>query len=307
MSQAKPGHQRHQGNRLVGWVNRGGLTVLAFAAPAVILFATFSWWPILRGLMMAFQKINFVAAPQWVGLDNFQRVLADPLLGRALVNTLEFTGISILIAFPLPIILAVTMNELRKARQSAAVLIYLPVIIPPVASILLWKTFFNPSETGLFNTVLGWFGIPPQPWLQSPVTAMPSIVLEAVWAGIGTSTIIYMAALRSIRTELYEAAEIDGASILRRVWHVTLPELRGVMVIMGLLLVIGAVQVFTEPFIFTSGGPVNATTTLVLLLYRYAFIFGDFGKATALGVMIALGLSVITVVYLIATRRFSKE
>jgi len=307
VSQAKPGHQRHQGNRLVGWVNRGGLTVLAFAAPAVILFATFSWWPILRGLMMAFQKINFVAAPQWVGLDNFQRVLADPLLGRALVNTLEFTGISILIAFPLPIILAVTMNELRKARQSAAVLIYLPVIIPPVASILLWKTFFNPSETGLFDTVLGWFGIPPQPWLQSPVTAMPSIVLEAVWAGIGTSTIIYMAALRSIRTELYEAAEIDGASILRRVWHVTLPELRGVMVIMGLLLVIGAVQVFTEPFIFTSGGPVNATTTLVLLLYRYAFIFGDFGKATALGVMIALGLSVITVVYLIATRRFSKE
>lgn len=179
------------------------------------------------------------------------------------------------------------------------------MVVPPVVAILLWKIFYDPGTSGLFNTVLGWFGIGPFAWLNSPDLAMPAIVLEATWAGAGATAIIYLAALTGVRTELYEAAELDGAGIWRRVWHVTIPQIRGIILIMMLLQLIGTFQVFTEPFLFTGGGPDNATTTILLLIYRYAFINGDFGAATALSVLLALVLCVLSVVYHFLTRRWS--
>ncbi len=186
-------------------------------------------------------------------------------------------------------------------------LVFLPVIIPPVVSILLWKVFYDPDASGAFNTVLGIVGIGPLPWLQSPATAMPSIVLEATWATFGSATIIYLATLLSIDSQLYEAAEIDGASILRRFWHVTLPQLRGLLLLMFLLQVIGTFQVFTEPYLLTNGGPNNSTVTILMLIFRYAFVAGDFGRATALSVLLAVFLGVVAALYLYLTRRWSKS
>lgn len=289
------------------WRVRGGLAAVLFALPVVVIFAYFAWGPILRGLVMSVQKTNLVAPAEWVGLDNFVYVISDPLLGTAVLNTLWFVALAVMIGFPIPLFLAVFLAELRGKRWLYTVLAYLPVVVPPVVAILLWRTFYDPSPTGLFNVILSLFGMPAQPWLNSPQMAMPAIVLETTWAGAGSAVIIYLAALTTVRTELYEAAELDGAGIWSRVWNVTLPQMRGVILIMLLLLLIGAMQVFTEPYLFTGGGPQNATITVLLMVYNYAFVFGDFGAATALSLLLAVALGILSVIYHFATRRWSPD
>lgn len=289
----------------MAWVRRGGLGTLAFGLPLILVFGLFSWWPILRSVQMSLQHTNFIVT-QWVGLQNFQRVLADPLLGRAVWNTVQFTLWSIVVGFPVPVLLAVFIAELRRVRGFASVLAYLPVIVPPVVGVLLWKNFYSPEPTGLFNTILGWFGAGPLAWLNDADLVIPSIIVEATWASFGTAMIIYLATLMTIRTELYEAAEIDGATILRRFWHITLPQMRGILLILFLLQVIGVLQLFTEPYVMTGGGPANASLTVMMLIYRYAFVSGDYGRATALSLLLAAALAVLSAVYLWATRRWSQ-
>ena len=297
--------RRTIGERIVRWVRSGGISTFVVFLPLLLCFGYFSWWPIVRTLLLSLQQNNLVDEPTWVGLQNFGRVLADPLLLTATGNTLLFAALSIVIGFPLPIIFATLMAELRRSRRLVSVLAYLPVIIPPVVSVLLWKQFYDPGPDGVFNAVLGTVGIGPLPWLQSGDTAMLSIVIQATWAGFGQTAIIYLAALMSVRAELYEAAEMDGARIVRRFWHITLPHMRGVILLMLLLQIIGVLQVFTEPFVMTGGGPENRTVTILMLIYRYAFIYGDYGTATALSLMLALFLGMVSAVYLRATRRWS--
>jgi len=288
------------------WRTRGGLSTLLLALPVILIFFYFSWLPIVRGVIMSFQRNNYVASPDWVGIDNFTYVLHDPLLGTAILNTLYFALLAILFGFPLPLLMAVIFSTVTMRRRWLySLLAYVPVIVPPVVAILLWKVFYDPSSGGLFNSILGMVGIPPQPWLNAVSSAMPSIVVEATWAGAGTSVLIYLAAIASVRPELYEAAELDGAGIGSRIWHITIPSIRGIVMIMLLLQIIGAAQIFTEPFLFTGGGPQNATTTILLLLYKYAFLDGDYGAATALSVMLAVVLGLLSVGYFRLTRRWA--
>ncbi|MFI6322665.1 carbohydrate ABC transporter permease [Nonomuraea sp. NPDC050556] len=277
-----------------------------FLLPTVLVFGVFSWWPIIRSVVLGFQQTNLVEAATFAGLENFRTLLADPLLGTAVRNTLLFTGLALVIGFPLPIFLAVLMSQLRRAAGLMRVLVYLPVVVPPVVAVLMWKWFYDP-DSGLFNQVLGLAGLGPYPWLQSTGMAMPSLVLEATWAGAGGAVLIYLAALSSVPTELYEAAQLDGASILRRLWHVTLPQLRPILLIMLLLQVINTFQVFTEPFVLTDGGPEDATVTVLLLIYRYAFVNGDYGAAAALSVSLAVVLAALSAVYLRLTRTWGTK
>ncbi|PZF82566.1 carbohydrate ABC transporter permease [Jiangella anatolica] len=295
-----PGPRRASSQR-----RRSAASGLVFLLPALVLFGYFAWWPIGRSVVLAFQQTNLVDAPQWVGWQNFEQLFADPLLPTAALNTLWFAALSLLIGLPIPLAVAVVMSELRRGGALARVLAYLPVVIPPVVSVLLWKTFFNPGEQGVVNAALGVVGLGPYPWLQSPDLAMPSLVIVATWSGAGTAVLIYLAALTGVSTELYDAAELDGASVWRRVWHVTLPQLRGVILVLLLLQIIGALQVFTEPYVMTDGGPANATVTVLLMIYRYAFLFGNYGVATALSVLLAAGLVVVSAVYLRLTRAWS--
>lgn len=279
---------------------------LLLALPTLAVFAVFSWWPIVLGATMSVQKTNFVGPAEWVGLDNFEYVLTDPQLGRAVLNTLWFVVLAILFGFPLPLALAVIISTVRRRwRGLYAALAYFPVIVPPVVAILLWKYAYDPSPNGLFNALLAPLGVGPLPWLNSPALAMPSIVLQATWAAAGTSVLVYLAALTAVRPELYEAAILDGAGVWTRVWHVTLPQIRTMLLILLLLQLVGASQVFTEPFLMTSGGPQNATLTVLLLMYRYAFGgSADYGAATALGLLLAVVLAILSAVYLRVTRRW---
>ncbi|HEX6290083.1 MAG TPA: sugar ABC transporter permease [Herpetosiphonaceae bacterium] len=278
------------------------LAAYLFLLPALILFATFSWYPIARGFIISFQRIDLINPPQWVGLDNFRHVLSDPLFFRAWRNTLQFTLLALLLGYLVPVVLAIAVNEMRHARAYFRLAFYLPVILPPMVTILLWKWFYDPGP-GLANSVLRLLGLSQQPWLQSPRTAMFSLVIMSTWANAGGTMLLYLAALQGIPAHLYDAAEIDGANLWQRLIHITLPQIRTVMLILLVLQIIGTMQVFTEPFVMTDGGPVNATITVLLLLYRYAFKFQNFGAASALGLILFVVLVIFSLLYLWLTRK----
>ena len=290
------------------WLRGGGLSSLVFLLPLLIVFGVFSWFPIARSVVMSVQVTNLVTAPEFVGLQNFRDVLADPLLWTAVKNTGYFALLALVFGYPLPLILAVLMSEVRRFKGLYSALAYLPVVVPPVVAVLLWKFFYDGSSTGVFNSILGWVGLGPFPWLQNASSAMPSLVLEATWAAAGGTVIIYLAALTAVAPELYDAAEVDGASVFGKIWHVTLPQLRGILLITFILQIIGTTQVFLEPFLFTGGGPANSTLTVLLLIYNYAFansLGGDYGAATALSIMLAAVLAVLSVLYFRVTRSWS--
>lgn len=292
------------GSRGAGWLGRNAGTALLFLVPALLVFGVFSWWPIVRGLLISFQRTNLVDPAVWVGLENFGTLFQDPLLTRAIANTLLFVGLALVIGFPAPLLLATVMSTVRKGAGIYRFLVYLPVVVPPVVAILLWKWFYDPGH-GLFNELLGLAGLGPFPWLDSPDTAMVSLVLQSTWAGMGGAVLIYLAAIAGVPTELYEAAQMDGASIWTRFWRITLPQLRPVIGLLLLMQLIGTMQVFTEPYVFTGGGPENSTLTVLLLIFRYAFQDGDYGKAAALSFLLAIVLGLLSAVYLRATRSWS--
>ena len=292
------------------WVRNGGISRLLFLLPLLAIFGAFSWYPIVRLVLMSFQHTNLVQPATWVGFQNFSEVWNDPLFPIAVRNTLYFAGLALIFGYPLPLVVAVLMSEVRRRRGLYAALAYLPVVIPPVVAVLLWKFFYDAGPTGVFNTILGWFGISPQAWIGSTRQAMPSLVLESTWANAGGTVIIYLAALVSVNPELYEAASVDGAGLWKKIWHVTLPQMRTVLLVTMILQIIGTAQVFLEPYLFTSGGPNNATLTVLLLIYNYAFgnsLGASYGEAAALSLMLVGALAAFSLIYLRATRSWSDE
>ncbi len=162
---AAPPARRRVRRTPLTWYRGGGLANLLFVLPMVFVFFFFSWSPIVQSVIMSLQKTNLIVA-EWVGFDNYVAVLTDPELGRAVINTIYFAVLALLFGFPLPLFMAVLMSEVRRGKGLYSALAYLPVVIPPVVAVLLWKFFYSADPSGVFNTVLGWVGIPPQPWLS---------------------------------------------------------------------------------------------------------------------------------------------
>ncbi|NEC10503.1 sugar ABC transporter permease [Streptomyces sp. SID7909] len=277
------------------------LVAYGFLGAGVLCFALFSWYPIIRGWLLGFQQVTFSQPATWVGWDNYRRLFDDPLFVTAWKNTGYFTLLALVFGFAAPFLTAVVLNEFRHARSYLRMTVYLPVMLPPIVTMLLWRWFYDPGP-GLFNNVLETLHLPAQQWLESENLSMISLVLVSTWANMGTTTLIYLAALGSIPGELYEAAELDGASIRQRLWHVTIPQMRFILMITLLLQVIGTMQVFIEPYVLTGGGPDDATVTVLLLLYRYAFVYNDFGMASAMSTVLFIVLGLFAAVYLRLTR-----
>ena len=277
------------------------LLAYAFMAAGIACFALFSWYPMVRGVLLSFQQVNFVTDPVWVGLDNFRALADDPLFWTAWKNTFVFTGIALVFGYVVPLAIAVLLNELRHFAGFFRVAVYLPVILPPIVVVLLWQRFYDPGQ-GLFNTVLRGLHLPESQWTQSPSTAMLSLVLVSTWANLGGATLMYLAALQTVPGDLYEAAELDGAGIWQRLRHVTLPHLRFIMLVLLLLQIIATMQVFIEPYQLT-GTTNEDTVTVMILIYRYAFTVNhDFGLAAAATVLLFVVLAAFSALYLRLTR-----
>ncbi len=277
------------------------LLAYALMSAGIACFALFSWYPLVRGIILSFQQVNFVTDPYWVGTDNFAALFHDPLFWTAWKNTAVFTGLALVFGYVVPLAIAILLNELRHFKGFFRVAVYLPVMLPPIVVVLLWKYFYDPGN-GLFNTVLRGVGLPGSQWTQSGSTAMISLVLVSTWANLGGATLMYLAALQGIPGELYEAAELDGAGVWQRLKHVTLPQLRFIMLALLLLQIIATMQVFIEPFQLT--GTTNPDTiTVMVLIYRYAFVVNnDFGLAAAMSVLLFVVLGVFSAIYLRLTR-----
>lgn len=280
---------------------RRNLTAYGFLCAALICFAVFSWYPIVREVILSFQKTNFVGQATWVGLKNFRHVVADPAFAAAWKNTAVFTLLALLCGYAVPFVTALLLNELRHARAYLRFVVYLPVMLPPAVSVLLFKWFYNPGP-GLFNEILRFAHLPTPSWLDSGSTALISLVIVATWTNMGSGTLIYLAALQTVPAELYEAAELDGAGLLRRIRHITIPQTRLILLVMLLLQIIATMQVFIEPYLLTGGGPGTATVSVVYLMYQYAFNFNNYGSGGALGLMLMLVLVVFSAVYLRLSR-----
>jgi multiple sugar transport system permease protein len=273
-----------------------------FLLPALAIFALFVWYPLVLGLVMSFQSVDMINPAVWVGWANYQKVFSDPLFGVAWRNTLAFTGYALLFGYFVPIVLALLINEMRHGKALFRLAFYLPVMLPPIVIAFLWLWLLN-ADFGLINVLLTLVHLPGGLWLENQATALPALVVVATWGAAGSTMLIYLAALQGVPASLYEAAEIDGTNLWQRIWHVTLPTIRPIMLLMLVLQIIATMQVFTEPFAITGGGPNNATMTVLILIYRYTFQNAEFGEASALGVILFLVLAVFALFYMRTTSR----
>ncbi len=267
-----------------------------FLLPAVLSVALWSYWPLLRGAMMAFQDYRIVGDSNWEGLDNFIRVASDAGFWKAWGRTLQYVAITLVLGFTVPVALAFMLTEIPRGKVFFRTVYFLPHLTSALVIMLLWKMMFDPTENGMLNQLLAWFGISRHAWLQDPSWAMTCCIIPGVWAGAGTASLIYVAALGSLPPDYYEAAAIDGAGLLGRFRHVTLPQLMPLMVINFAGAFIAAFQGMGSIFLLTFGGPGDATNVLSLAIWKEAYNNLRFSTATTMAWF--LGVSLIGFTYL---------
>jgi multiple sugar transport system permease protein len=282
------------------------VTAYLFLAPALLIFAVFSWYPIITTVLYSFQSVGLKGPTGWVGFQNYVRMFGNPVFPIAWMNVLEFVLLSIIFGFLVPIFLALMINEMRRFGSVFQVITYIPTLIPIAVALLVWRLIYAP-EGGALNSILKMVNLPQQLWLQDPHFVKFSLILIMTWLGAGSSVLIYLAALNEINTEIYEAAELDGVSPWKRIYYLTLPLLKSRMAIMLVLQIIAVSQVFTEPFILTTGGPGNSTVTPVLQIYRTAFDNSDFGLASTWSMSLLVILGTFSVLYVWLTRKSEED
>ena len=267
-----------------------------FLAPAVLSIALWSYYPLVKGAVMAFQDYRIVGEVDWAGLDNFIRVASDPGFWRAWGRTLQYVTLTILLGFLAPIFLAILLTEIPRGKVFFRMVYFLPHLTSALVITLLWKLMYDPTENGMLNQLLAVFGIARQAWLQDPAWAMTCCILPGVWAGAGMASLIYIAALGSLPPDYYEAAAIDGAGIFARFRHITLPQLLPLMVINFVGAFIAAFQGMGSIFLLTFGGPGDATNVLSLMIWKEAYNNLRFSTATTMAWF--LGVALIGFTYL---------
>ena len=283
---------------LMGW-----LVIL----PPVILFAFFVWEPLLESVRLSLYSARGVELQEFVGLQNYIEVFNDVNFKAAFLNTFKYIGWSLIIGFVVPIILAIFISETVRLKSFFRFAVYLPNIMPGMAVALLWVYFFKPGDTGVLNILLGKCGIVPSAWLNNAALVIPLIVIALTWKGAGSTSLIYMAGISGINPEYYEAAAIDGAGIGQRIFHVTIPCILSLGKTMLILQVIAVFQILYEPLVLTNGGPNNASLSIMLLVYKYAFNKYDYPNAAALSVVICIVLILLSGLYMALTRKKNDE
>ncbi|TDD60890.1 sugar ABC transporter permease [Kribbella antibiotica] len=281
---------------------REALWFYLFASPWIIGFVVFLLGPMIASVYFSLTDWDSFTPPKWVGLDNYRRLLTDdPVFWKALWNTFYYAAISVPLGLVLGLWLANLLNKQVRMRKLFRTLIYLPTLVPLVATAMIFKMVLAPS--GPLNDLLGVVGIPGPSWLLDSMWVKPALILLSVW-GAGGATVLLLAAMKGIPRELYEAAEVDGASSLRQFWSITVPQLTPIIffnLIMGL---IGAFQVFSQVYILTKGGPNNASQTMVPLLFNEAFSFYHLGYASALSWLLFAVIMVFTLIAFRSARRW---
>ncbi len=257
-----------------------------FIAPAVIMFSLFTIYPFLRTVMLSFYKFER-GSYAFNGIQNYTRLFSDGVFYKALGNTFIYMGFQVPVMTGLSLILAVLLNsKLLKWKAQFRIAYFLPSVTEMVAYSIIFSLFL--SDKGLLNYVLSLVGIKEIPWLIHPFWAKASIMLALTWRWTGYNMVIMLAGLQGIPNTLYEAAEIDGATKLQQFLYITIPQMKPIMLFSMLMSTIGTINLFSEPFILTKGGPSNSTISLGLYLYNQGFMNLNFGYASAISCILLI-------------------
>lgn len=267
--------------------------VLLFIGPSLLLLLIFTVLPVITSLFLSITDFNAYSFMDWsktniIWFQNFIEVLHDDLFWKSVFNTIY----AFLLAYPTTIFFSLLFAFLLNRKETYfknffRLLIYLPSVTSTVAVAVVWSWILNPKY-GLLNWFLGLFGIPPQEWLSDTRWAIFAVVALVVWKAIGPNMLLFIAGLQGIPEELYEAAEIDGANRWQQFFYITLPGLRPVLLFVSVMLGIGYLQLFEEPYMLTGGGPLNSTLSIVLYLYQKGFRAFEFGYASSVAFILFL-------------------
>ena len=273
--------------------------------PTLFLLIFVTLRPMFMGIINSFYELKGFTPTTFIGLENYKQVIHDTKFVGTIWNTLKYVVWSLIIGLPLPFICSIILNEMVAGKNFVRISTYMPAVIPAVAVSLIWTNMYMEGPGGLLNMFLGAFGAAPRQWLMNKNLTIPLIIVSMTWQGFGSTMLYYFAMLQSVNVELFDAARIDGAGVFSRAKNVIMPHMLPLFVLMAIKQVIGVFQVIDQPLIMTGGGPNNASMSLSLLGYQYAFQFNQTGKSLAVNVITFLMLIGLTVVYFRAEKKIS--
>lgn len=262
-----------------------------FALPWLAGLSIFIFYPFIANIFYSFTEYNIIESPVWVGIDNYRILMHDSLFWKSLYNTIYYSAV-VPLQLIIALLLALLLNQKVKGQRYFRTFFYLPVLVPLVASSVLWKWMLSPNY-GLVNSLLYKIGINGPGWFASESWSKPALILMGTWT-VGGAMIIFLATLQDIPQVLYEAAEIDGATTFKKIFHITLPLLTPAIFFNLIMGIIGSFQVFTQAYVITQGGPMYSTTFYVLYLYNNAFKFFRMGRASAMALILFIVIFIIT-------------
>ncbi|MYL62104.1 ABC transporter permease subunit [Bacillus hwajinpoensis] len=272
-----------------------------FIAPAVLILIVFSIVPILIAFFISFTDLNLKGLADWsnisfIGFENYVDLFSDDLFHKSVFNTIFYVliGVPLVIVFSLGIALLLNYGTSKLFTFFRAVY-YMPSITNIIAIAVVWGYLYN-TEYGLFNYILSLLSVDSIPWLTEPTIAKLSLIILAVWKGIGINMIIFLAALQGIPKSYYEAAQIDGANRIQVLFNITIPLLRYATFFVTVTTLIGWMQFFEEPFVMTDGGPLDGTISMALFIYKNGFQFSEFGYAAAGSFVLFIFIIIVTLV-----------
>lgn len=266
---------------------------LAFLSPWLVGFAIFMLLPVILSFYYSLCEFSGLQPPMYIGAGNYRELLADPVFRVSIRNSLYYALLTIPTSLIVSLALAMLLNVKVIGQSIFRAIIFLPSLVPIVASAMVWMWLYN-GKIGMINHVLSLVGITGPAWLSDPNWTLPALALMYVW-GVGYSVVIYLAGLQDVPRELYEAAEIDGAGVWNRLWHVTLPYLSPVIFFNLIMSIIGVLQVFDLPYIMTpNGGPARSTELMAVYLYDNAFRFMRLSYASAIAWVMLLLILLLT-------------
>lgn len=277
------------------------LYAYALILPSLLLFAFFIWIPMVMNIVLSF--FTDYSFSTFAGFANYRELFSDPAFSQAFGNTFIYIFWSLAIGFLLPIILGLLLSEVAHATGFFRIGIYFPAIISGIAVAFLFQSLYSPESFGVLNTILKNLGLSPSLWADDRRLVIPLIVLAMTWKGAGGTVLIYLSALQTVDNSLYEAVRLDGGGLLRRFRHVTFPHLKPMIATMFILQIISVFQVFYEPMVIGHlGGPDGASTSLMFLSYKYAFMDGEQALGAACGVILSLVILVFSGFYFLVDR-----
>ena len=270
-----------------------GRAGLAMVLPAFVLLMLLSLIPILLAFWLSFTNYDLIRFPKLIGFGNYARLAQDGAFLNGVVRTVSYVLLIVPAGTFLSLLIAVLLNSRLRSIPFFRTVVFLPQAISWVATALIWSWLYNPVY-GIFNHLLAYVGLGPYAWTTDFNLALPSIVLMSIWRDLGYFGIILLAALQGIPVELYEAAALDGANRVATFWRITVPLLGPALFFVIVTWTAGAMQMFTQSFVLTNGGPVDATTTVVYNIYLTAFQFLKMGYASSQAFVLFLGIVLLT-------------